>query len=107
MAKKTLPKKVTTEVKSYLQILKNDGFNVQSAIVFGSSATGKATAWSDIDVCIISNDLKKKKWPLEYLWVKTAQLKKNRIEPVGFTTKDFIDESPLVWEIKKTGISVQ
>lgn len=107
MVKKTLPKKVTTEVKNYLQLLKNDGFNVRSAIVFGSNAKGKANAWSDIDVCIISNDLKKKKWPFEYLWVKTAQLKNNRIEPVGFTPEDFIDESPLVWEIKQTGISIQ
>jgi hypothetical protein len=46
--KKTLPKKVTNEVKSYLQLLKND-----------------------------------------------------RIESVGFIPEDFIDESPLVWEIKK------
>lgn len=107
MAKKTLPKKVTTEVKSYLQLLKNDGFNVQSAIVFGSTASGETNAWSDIDVCIISNDLKKKKWPLEYLWIKTAQLKRSRIEPTGFTPEDFVDESPLAWEIKRTGIQVQ
>lgn len=107
MAKKTLSKKVTAEVQSYLELLKSDGFNVRSAIVFGSNAKGKTNAWSDIDVCIISNDLKKKKWPLEYLWVKTAKLKNNRIEPVGFTPEDFIDESPLVWEIKQTGITVQ
>lgn len=107
MAKKALPKKVTTEVKSYLALLKNDGLNVQSAIVFGSSAKGKTNVWSDIDVCIISNDLKKKKWPPEYLWIKTAQLKKSRIEPVGFTPKDFIDENPLAWEIKRTGIQIK
>jgi hypothetical protein len=28
------------------------------------------------------------------------------IEPVGFHPKDFIDEDPLVWEIKTTGIEV-
>ena len=68
---------------------------------------GKAHLWSDIDVCIVSNDLNKKKWSQEYLWKKTALLKHAIIEPVGFTPENFTDESPLVWEIKKTGIVVK
>lgn len=107
MANQTLPKKITLEVKNYLQLLRADGFTVQSAIVFGSHAKGKAGPWSDIDLCIISSDLSKKKYPWEYLWKKTAQLKHATIEPVGFTPEDFIDESPLVWEIKQTGIRIK
>ncbi|KJU83578.1 DNA polymerase, beta domain-containing protein [Candidatus Magnetobacterium bavaricum] len=30
----------------------------------------------------------------------------NRIEPVPFRPEDFIDEDPLVWEIKRYGIKL-
>ena len=30
----------------------------------------------------------------------------SRIEPVPFRPEDFVDEDPLVWEVKKEGIAI-
>lgn len=80
---------------------------VNQAILFGSYAKGKQHRWSDIDLCIISKDLAKKKYPWEYLWkMKPTEMTSAMLSPVGFTPKDFIDESPLVSEIKHTGIRI-
>jgi predicted nucleotidyltransferase len=75
--------------------------------LFGSYATGKANQWSDIDVAIISDKLKKD-WNKneDVLWKYTIGVD-SRIEPIGFTVKDFQDEcDPMVYEIKKTGIKI-
>jgi len=106
MAKKIVPKRVKKQIKAYLQVLTEDGMSVQKVFLFGSYAKGKQHKWSDIDLCIISKDLQKKQYPWEYLWRKTAQLPRTRIEPVGYTPKDFVDECPLAWEIKQTGIRI-
>lgn len=105
MVKRTIPKKITKIVKNYIQDLEQDGLKIERAIVFGSYAKGKQHKWSDIDVCIISKDLGRKKYPMEYLWtMKNTEAIKFMVSPVGFTPKNFVDESSLVSEIKHTGI---
>ena len=45
--------------------------------------------------------------PWEYLWVrKRDKDSRAMIAPVGFHPKDFVEEDPLAWEIKKTGIRI-
>lgn len=106
MAQKKIPKSVNREVLRYLHNLQSDGFAIERAVLFGSYAQGKQHKWSDIDLCIISRDLYKKQYDIDYLWKKKADVTPTRIEPVGFTPEDFVDEDPLVWEIKRTGIRV-
>ena len=80
---------------------------IQKVILYGSRAKGKARKWSDIDVCVISPNFKNKD-PLEYLWLKkTDRDIEAMISPVGFRPKDFVDESPLACEIKRTGIEIK
>lgn len=110
MAKQNIPKKVKKEISDYLNVLEADGFKIKQAFLFGSFAKGRQKQWSDIDLCIISNDFTKKlgKDPLDYLWQKKIDLKfVTRIEPIGFHPRDFVDESPIVWEIKQHGIRIQ
>lgn len=108
MVKKTIPKKIKKSIKNYIDHLKNKGLSVDKVILFGSQAKSKAHRWSDIDICIISPAFGKKiSDPLDYLWVEKSEKDiDSMISPVGFHPKDFIDEDPLAWEIKKTGIRV-
>jgi predicted nucleotidyltransferase len=94
-------------VKKYTTKLKAKKYPISAVYLFGSYATGKANQWSDIDVAIISDKLKKD-WNKneDVLWKYTIGVD-SRIEPIGFTVKDFQDEcDPMVYEIKKTGIKI-
>ncbi|MBU2578965.1 nucleotidyltransferase domain-containing protein [Patescibacteria group bacterium] len=103
MAKKKLPIIIKKTIDQYLEILKKDKLPIKKVILFGSYAKGEQHKWSDIDLCIISSAFNRKKDPLDYLWSKRIVNKNVHIEPIGFHPKDFVNESPLVWEIKKTG----
>ena len=94
-------------VKKYATELNAKKYPFSAVYLFGSYATGKANRWSDIDVAIISDKLKKN-WNKneDALWKYTIGVD-FRIEPIGFTIKDFQDDSdPMVSEIKKTGIKI-
>ena len=108
MARKRIPQKVRKEISDYLAVLKSDGFKVSKVFLFGSFARGEQKRWSDIDLCIISSDFKRiKDYPLDYLWKKRVDLPQTtRVEPIGYSPQDFIDEDPLVWEVKQTGVRV-
>ena len=80
---------------------------IKKAILFGSYAKGNQNKESDIDLCIISSKFQNPNKTFKYLWLKREiNNTKYTIEPIGFHPKDFVNESPLVWEIKKTGIRV-
>ena len=107
ITKKIISKKAKDSVLDYIQYLKQDGLPVDRAFIYGSYAKGKTHKWSDIDVCIISSKFQKKVDPLEYLWVKKRDKDiEAMISPIGFHPRDFVDESPLAWEVKKTGVRV-
>lgn len=107
MAKRTiLPKKVREDVKDYIEVLEKDRLPIDKVIVFGSQAKKTSRRESDIDVCVISPKFKDKFKALHYLLMKSYELKA-LIEPHPYHPKDFVNEDPLVWEIKKTGITVK
>lgn len=103
--KKSLAKKIENEVKDYISILKKDKIPIKQVIVFGSQTKNTAHPDSDIDVCVISPSFKDKFKALHYLLMKTDVMNSS-IEPHPYHPKDFIDEDPLVWEIKKTGVKI-
>jgi predicted nucleotidyltransferase len=80
---------------------------IERAFLFGSHAKKKARQWSAIDVCIISPKFRDRCHAIDYLWKRRRDKDvEHGIEPVGFHPKDFIDEDPLAWEIKTTGIEI-
>ncbi|MBW2661457.1 MAG: nucleotidyltransferase domain-containing protein [Deltaproteobacteria bacterium] len=94
-------------MKKYATKLKAKRYPFSAVYLFGSYTKGKANRWSDIDVAIISDKLKKN-WNKneDILWKYTIGID-SRIEPIGFTVKDFQDDSnPIVYEIKRTGIKI-
>lgn len=87
---------------SFLKLLEASGIPIDSAFIFGSYAKGKAREGSDIDICLISSVFSN----LFEDRLKLMRLRREidaSIEPHPFGHKDFIDENPLVWEIKNTG----
>ncbi len=93
--------------KEYAKKLRAEGYPFFAVYLFGSYAQGKANEWSDIDIAVISDKLKKNWWKNEILLSHLGLDVDLRIEPHGFTVEDFKDEyDPMVYEIKKTGIRI-
>ena len=112
MVRKKIPAKIRKNVNQYLTALRRDKLPIKEAILFGSFAKGKQKKWSDIDICIVSTKFKSRSDAISYLWRKKHEMKDGAIlrdhdlEPIGYNPKDFINEDPLVWEIKNYGIRI-
>lgn len=101
---KTEVKKI---IKKYANELRKKNFSVSSMYLFGSYAKGKAHKWSDIDVAVVSNNLKNSLGRDYKKMLYTTLDVDTRLEPHGFTMKEFMDNSnPMSYEIRKTGIRV-
>lgn len=106
MAKQKITRKVKKTVDEYINVLKKDRLPINRVIIFGSQAKHSARQDSDIDVCVISSKFKDNFKALHYLLMKSYEVE-GMIEPHPFHPKEFVDDDPLVWEIKRTGVVVK
>ncbi|MFH1900332.1 MAG: nucleotidyltransferase domain-containing protein [Patescibacteria group bacterium] len=94
-------------VKKYVNKLKENNYHFSSVYLFGSYAKGKPGKWSDIDVAVISDKLRKNYDKNRFLLWKLRREIDTRIEPHGFSPQDFKNTiDPMVHEIKTTGIKI-
>ena len=94
-------------IRNYAKTLKTRNFPVSAMYLFGSYAKGTAHKWSDIDVAVISNKLKRNYERNRTIIRNICLDVDTRLEPHTFTEKDFEDNAdPLAYEIRKTGIRV-
>ena len=93
-------------LKRFLEKLKENGIPIEASYLFGSYAKGRAKEWSDIDVAVISSDISNDRLEERIRLTKISSRIDSRIEPVPFRPDTFVDEDPLVWEIKKDGIRI-
>lgn len=94
-------------VKKYAEKLKKENYPFSAIYLFGSCALDKANKWSDIDVAVILDKLKRNTDKNRFLLWDMRLDVDNRIEPHGFTFKNFQNQcDPMVHEIKKTGIRI-
>ena len=99
--------KIKIIVKKYARELERRDFPFSQIFLYGSYATGRAKAGSDIDVCVVSPVFSGKKWS-EYekqLW-QWRRVVDARIEPIGLAPADLKSWSPLAHEIRKHGIKI-
>jgi len=102
---KTEAKKIA---KKYAQALQSQNFPFFGIYLFGSYAKGSASFWSDIDIAVISDELKKNTDKNRLRLWRIRRAVDSRIEPHPFTIKDFQDNTnPLAYEVKKTGIKIK
>jgi uncharacterized protein len=106
--KKYTKKEVRDNIKNYVSYLKKEhALPIKKVYLYGSYAKNKQHNWSDVDVCIVSPKFKKIDG-ISYLFRnRRKEDVRNLIEPVGYAPEDFVDESPLVWEIKTTGKEIK
>src|SRR3989338_3147721 len=92
---------------NYAKTLQARNFPVSAMYLFGSYAKGKANKWSDIDVAVVSNKLRRN-YERNRTAIRNVCLDVDtRLEPHTFTEKDFKNNAdPLAYEIRKTGIRV-
>ncbi|MEA3273023.1 MAG: nucleotidyltransferase domain-containing protein [Patescibacteria group bacterium] len=93
--------------QKYVDKLRDENFSFSEVYLFGSQVKGDSYKWSDIDIAIITDEIKEEgdKKRLK-LW-KMREKIDDRIEPHPITIDEFEqDWSPLVYEIKNTGIKV-
>ncbi len=82
------------------------GIKIEKTFLYGSFAGGNPKIDSDIDVALISSGFSD---DFVENYVRLAKIRSNidcRIEPKAFRPGEFVDEHPLVWEIKQHGIPI-
>ena len=100
-------KKIIEIVKQYSDKLKSENYYFFSIYLFGSQAKGVATQWSDIDIAVVSEKLNRNSEKNRLLLWNFRRDIDLRIEPHGFTRKEFENlNDPMVYEIRTTGIKV-
>jgi predicted nucleotidyltransferase len=97
---------IVKKVKMFLFKLKESGVSVDSAYLFASYAKRISSKFSDIDVAVISSDFSEDRFEEGIKLARIAGQIDNRIEPISFTPSSFVEDDPLVWEIKKDGILI-
>ena len=103
---KEINKEIADIVDKYIAIVK-ENYDVVAIILFGSYAKGTNHEDSDIDIAVITDDIKTDRFDEE---VNLMQLRWDidlRIEPHIISVADYEnDETPFVVEVKNTGIKV-
>ncbi len=104
--KKEVNKEIADIINKYISIVK-ENYDVAAIILFGSYAKGTENEDSDIDIAVITDDIKTDIFDEE---VKLTLLRRkidSRIEPHIISVSDYENnETPFVVEVKNTGIKV-
>ena len=93
--------------KSFVRFVDKHYKKIGRAYLFGSLARGRGHSGSDIDVALISRRFKKDAYQDQ---IELMKLKTNiylSIEPHPFHPSNFVEENPIVWEIKQHGILIK
>ncbi len=101
-----VPTQIINSIKRFKESIKS-GLNVKRVILFGSYARGNYTDNSDIDVCIIAENISNNYLAMLQIAPKVIDIDV-RIEPVVFSDKEFNESNlyGLLKEIKDYGIEV-
>jgi predicted nucleotidyltransferase len=93
-------------VRRYLKRLNECGIHVEKAYIFGSCSRSTDDRWSDIDLAVVSPEIEDDRFEERVRLMKLAVDIDSRIEPLPFRPDTFIDDDPLVREIKKEGFEI-
>jgi predicted nucleotidyltransferase len=94
---------IMTSLQAYLRAVQASGINAKFVVVFGSWAKGRADAWSDIDVLVVSPRFDRgiARSDVDLLWRLAAQTD-SRIEPIPCGERQWTeDDSSAVVEMAR------
>ncbi len=101
-----VPDKISSIIEHFLEELEKNNINIEQAILFGSYARGTNTAWSDIDLAIISSDFEGDRFK-DRNKIRRIKLKiSSDLEPIPFPPDKFTPDDPFVKQIMKTGVLI-
>lgn len=96
-------KAIRASVETFLRKVCENGIFVRYGIIFGSQATGRSSALSDIDLLVVSSrfDEKRERKDVNMLWHIAARTD-SRIEPIPCGEKQWLeDDSSAIIEIAR------
>ncbi len=98
-------RKIVELLKKYIHLLRAEGIMVDKAYLYGSYLSESATAESDIDILIVTEN--EDDYLAGRIWSLTKKIN-SRIEPylVGRGRFNSSEISPLIDEVKKTGLEI-
>ena len=98
---------VIKKIYKFVELLKQQGVHISKIILFGSYAKSKASADSDIDVVVVSNQFGRDTAQEMMLLRKIALKIDSHIEPVPLSPDDLSDKySSFSREINRYGIDI-
>ena len=96
-------KAIRASVEAFLRKVCENGIAVQCGVIFGSQATGRSGALSDIDLLVVSArfDERRERKDINMLWHLAARTD-SRIEPIPCGEKQWLeDDSVAIIEIAR------
>ncbi|PKL40550.1 MAG: hypothetical protein CVV44_02795 [Spirochaetae bacterium HGW-Spirochaetae-1] len=99
---------IESVVKRYISVLKETGFTIDHAYIYGSCARGDNSSDSDIDIMLVSDMFDTDDdGILSSPWLYTVKVD-HRIEPVAVGSRRFKSDtgSPLIEIVKKEGVKI-
>ena len=100
-----IPSSIEKTVRKFVEAA-GQRCRVKEAYLYGSQAKGTASAWSDIDIALISSDFSDDVFEERIALMHIAAKIDDRIEPYPFTESTFNTNNPLVNEIEKNGVRI-
>lgn len=105
--KKALKESLKKKILDYIALLERERIHIKKAIVFGSYAKGRVKPWSDIDLCLVSDQFGKDIFEEGVKVSRLARQVEPLIEPHAYHPADLKEKyNPLAAEIRKHGIVV-
>lgn len=99
--------KVDSQIRLYLMELRRSRIAISKAFLFGSQATGKARAGSDIDICLVSAAFGVDYQAEMIKLLELAHQFELSMDVIPFHPRDLIDKyDPLAKEIRTHGIRI-
>lgn len=96
-------------VTRFVEAVIKKGIHVERVVLYGSYASGKIHAGSDIDLAIISPDFGKDRFEEGKMLLQTAWRIDPRIEPVPISLESYNNDTwvPLIYEIRQHGVELK
>ena len=103
-------KSIRASVETFLRKVRENGVSVRCGVIFGSQATGRSSALSDIDLLVVSTrfDERRERKDINLLWHLAAKTD-SRIEPIPCGERQWLeDDSSAIIEIaRREGVVVE
>ncbi len=92
----------------FVEAIRNKGFNLKKAILFGSFIRNEQREWSDIDLALVADEFTGVGYfdSRFFVDIKVSDKKYTPIETHTFPAEYFETGDPFIEEIKKTGIEL-